>query len=86
MSEQCEASGAGEAHERRTAAVTVRRVLPAQTSSRQTWWTPSESAPPLGTAALDTHASLEPVGRTEEWEKERGMRTRDIYFFFYNIK
>lgn len=38
---------------------------PARTSSRQTWWTPSASAPPPGTAAPGTHAWLGPEDRNQ---------------------
>lgn len=49
-----------------------RDALPAQTSSRQTWWIPSVSAPPPGTAAPGTHASLEPDREDESKKKWDG--------------
>lgn len=54
-----------EAHDRTAAATPREEELPVRTSSHQTSWTPSVSAPPPGTAAPDTHALLEP----EEKEK-----------------
>lgn len=47
--------------------------LPAQTSSRQTSWRPSASAPPPGTATPCRRALLAPLGEKHRWSGRQGI-------------